>query len=241
MSAESPKKPKVLKRKGREVEEALLFEDQMDEAALEEWERKMGLHEEEDSETPVLEEIPESSEPSGENLSQQQQTHEPPTEASPKGEASWRQSGKLRWLGLAGVRLYLEEKSPVEKSLFMAASACVVICLAFVSFLWTISKPQPEVPTPEQGPQEMVLDLVVPLKEGRAGLWVSLSLELEETGLQSWEVRRELLELIREMDPGELLGDQGISRLRASMAQRLSLRWPWVKKEGIRFLQYLIL
>ncbi len=241
MTAESTKKPKVLKRKGREVEEALLFEDQMDEAALEEWERKMGLHEEVDSEAPVLEEIPESSEPSGENLPQQQKTDEPPKEASPKGEPSWRQSGKLRWLGLAGVSLYLEEKSPVEKSLLLAASACVLICLAFVFFLWIMSKPQPESPAPEAGPQEMVLDLIVPLKEGRAGLLVSLSLEVEENGLQSWEVRRELFQLIREMDPGELLGAQGIGRLRASIAQRLSLRWPWVKKEGIRFLQYLIL
>lgn len=244
MGGEGSKKSKVLKRKGREVEEALLFEDRMDEATLEQWERKMGLRQEEAS-SPAsdLEEPGSSSEALQEiRLETEGQREQAQAVVSPEKGPSWRQSGKLRWLGLAGVRLYLEEKRLLGKSWFLAGTACVAACLSLITLLWISHKPEPshETPRVEEFPK-VILELIVPLEQGKAGLLLCLSLELERAELQTHEVRKELFELIAEMDPAELLGDQGMRRLKASVAERLSSKWPWVKREGIRFLEYLIL
>lgn len=244
MGGEGPKKPKVLKRKGREVEEALLFEDQMDEAALEEWERKMGLRQEQDSkppsqpvESPAPTEI--LQEPLAETKAKNKQAD---TQINPKSEPSWRQSGKLRWLGLAGVRLYLEEKGPLRKSLLLAGAASLAACILASALFFIAHGPGPlQEASKGEEPRQMLLDLIVPLKQGKAGLLLSVSLELEGMELQSFEVRKELFELISEMDPSQLLGEQGMKRLKASMAERLGARWPGLKSKEIMFLEYLIL
>lgn len=244
MAGEGSKKPKVLKRKGREVEEALLFEDKMDEAALEEWERKMGLVQEEASTPPSATQEPTISPETSQEIQLQAKGPEEqaPRDVPLKDEPSWRQSGKLRWLGLAGVRLYLEEKGPAGKSLFLLGATFLLGCAFLTAFVWLGHKPDviQEVSEAEES-HHMVLDLIVPLKQGKAGLLLSLSLELEGTQLDSWEIRKELLELISPMEPAELLGDRGMARLRAIVGQRLSSKWPWVKADGIRFLEYLIL
>lgn len=244
MGGEGPKKPRVLKRKGREVEEALLFEDQMDEAALEQWERKMGLRQEEASHpAPGPEGPAAASEASQEiHLEPQRQREQAEKTVVPKTEPSWRQSRKLRWMGLVGVRLYLEEKGPVGKSLFLVGAVSLAACVFFAALLWVAHRPELNQDQPNGGEsREIFLELIVPLKEGKAGLLLCLSLELEGSDLPTPDIRRELFELISPMDPAELMGDEGIRRLRASVAERLSSRWPWVKGEGIRFVQYLIL
>lgn len=244
MAGEGSKKPKVLKRKGREVEEALLFEDQMDEAALQEWERKMGLVQEEASQALSATQEPTITPETSQEVRLQAEGREEqaPRDVPPKGEPSWRQSGKLRWLGLAGVRLYLEEKGPAGKSLFLLGATFLLACVFLATLLWLGHKPDviQEVPEREES-HHVVLDLIVPLKQGKAGLLLSLCLELERKELQAWEIRKELLELITPMDPAELLGDQGMARLKGAVGQRLNSKWPWVKRDGIRFLEYLIL
>ncbi len=244
MGGEGSKKPKVLKRKGREVEEALLFEDQMDEAALQEWERKMGLRQEEASQPPCSTQEPTIPSEESEEVQlqvggqEEQSARDVPT----KGQPSWRQSGKLRWLGLTGVRLYLEEKGPVGKSLFLVGATFLLGCVFLGALLWLGHKPEAIQEVSGGGESHhMVLELIVPLKQGQAGLLLSLCLELEKEGLESWEIRKELFELITQMEPAQLVGDQGIRRLRATLGERLSSRWPWVKRDGIRFLEYLIL
>ena len=246
MGEGAPKKPKVLKRKGREVEEALLFEDQIDQAALEEWERKMGLREEGPKKGYVLQKS--STAPPGLSASG---LPEAPQQDGPQGEGelpvqqepSWRQWGKLRWLGLAGVRVYLEEKGPRGKLLLVVVVASLAICLALAAALLTTPNGiEPQVAVEETAPVQMVLDMIVPLSGGTAGLAVSVCLELnEEGGLRVWEVRREMFEAIREMNPEELSGAEGINRLRARLGQRLNSRFPSVKTDGVRFLEYLIL
>lgn len=244
MGGEGSKKPKVLKRKGREVEEALLFEDQMDEAALQEWERKMGLGQEQSPHQSVEPNEPEAVTETSQDIHLETEGQPQQGEAvpAPKREPSWRQSGKLRWLGLAGVRIYLEEKGPMGKSLFWVGAASVAVCVFLGTLLWVAHSPTP----PSQEPQaenshQMLLELMVPLKQGKAGLLLSLSLELEKRDLKASEVRKELFALISQMEPEELLGEQGIKRLKASVAERLGSKWPWVKREGIRFLEYLVL
>lgn len=245
MGEEVSKKPKVLKRKGREVEEALLFEDQMDEAALEEWERKMGLEQEQEPQPFAPGEQAGSSQEVLQEFPSQSQTRGEPEDkvVATRVEPSWLQSGRLRWLGLAGVRLYLEEKGPAGKHLLLLGVFFLILCLTLGTVLLVFLKPQPG-PTPQEAEvssPETLLELMVPLRQGRAGLILSVSLELDPTGLQSSELRKELFQLISQMDPEDLSGPQGMERLRASMAEKLSSRWPSLRKDGIKFLQYLLL
>jgi len=240
------KKPKVLKRKGRDVEEALLFEDQLDEAALEEWERKMGLREDGPEAGPLTQKSSTASpELSGGMLPEApgRRSSQGPEGFPTRQAPSWRQWGKLRWLGLAGVRVCLEERGPRWRLLLIGVAASLAICLALAAALWTIPDGiEPQVAVEETRPAEMVLEMIVPLSGGTAGLAVSVCLELNEEGsVRVWEVRREMFEAIMEMSPEELSGAEGTNRLRARVGQRLNSKFPSVKADGVRFLEYLIL
>lgn len=251
MSNPTPKakKPKVLRRKGKEVEEALLFEDQIDEAALAEWERRAGLKDEEvgssPNQKPTSSQVPSAGPTIVEGPREvRSAAAAAPPKPAPK-EPDWRQAGRLRWLGIAGARAYWEQSTKQARAMLLGSGLAVLWGLTgiglFLGGLLLNPAPEPPAKAALVGNNEAVLQMIIPLSEGRAGLVLGLSLELGDDHVQTWMLREAVYDLISPMDPRELRGAMGMERVRRVVEDGFRARWPGIRLGRIRFLDYLIL
>lgn len=239
------KKPKVLKRKGKEVEEALLFEDQMDEAAIAEWERKMGLS---GGETPQKVVSLGASKDSDKTEAQPEAANViagAPAEKSSKEDESWRQPGKLRWLSISGMGHYWRDADPRKRASIgvLAISFVFATCGVglFLHGLLSEKKVEIERLTLPMFSHQLVLEMMIPIEEGNHGLLLSLALEIEEEGIRNWMVRRKILELISTLGHQDVKGPDGIERVREILDKGLCSQWPGIRPGSVRFLEYLLL
>lgn len=251
MSNPTPKakKPKVLRRKGKEVEEAFLFEDQIDEAALAEWERRAGLKDEDVPSS--LGKKPTSSQVPAAGLTGVEGPREvrsAAAAASPKPgskEPDWRQAGRLRWLGIAGARAYWEESTKQAKAMLLGSALGVVVGLSgiglFLSELVLNPASEPRARAALVGNNEFTLQMIIPLREGRAGLVLGLSVELGEDHVQTWMLREAVYDLISPMDPEELRGAMGMERVRGVLEAGFRARWPGIRLGRVRLVDYVVL
>ena len=246
MTPQKAKKPKVLKRKGKEVEEALLFEDQMDEAAIAEWEKKMGL-----AEDAASQKDPSASpSTSGKNgkPSAADRTHSGMLEEqrpSPEKESSWRQTGKLRWLGISNIGSYWQESPPRRRVSIVAVAVSFVFATAgaclFAHGLLTQKEAEPQRLTRPLFSNQMHLEMIVPIKGGTHGLLLSLAVDIEDEGIRPWMVRRKVYELLSPLEPRDVKGPDGMRRVKEILDHGLSSHWPGVRPGSVRFLEYLLL
>ncbi len=247
MTPKKAKKPKVLKRKGKEVEEALLFEDQMDEAALAEWERRLGLAEDEDSQKDSSSASPSSLGKNGTPSAAEATSSGVPEEerSRPARDSSWRQPGKLRWLGISNIGTYWQESPPRRRVsivgvgisfLFAATGACL-----FAYGVLTQKEAEPQRLTRSIFSNQMHLEMVVPLKGGTNGLLLSLAVDIEDEGITPWMVRRKVYELLSSLEPRDIKGPDGMRKVKEILDQGLSSQWPAVRPGSVRFLEYLLL
>lgn len=237
-----PNKPKVLRRKGHQVEEALLFEDHIDEAAIEEWERKAGLKEEEASSPEALGSDTSSAQAPGVDA---QEVQGGPAETGVLKEPQWRQAGKLRWLGIASARSYWEESTPKRKGTLMGAGLLFLAGIFLLVFslgrgLW-YEKARLPIQVSDGSGREAVLRMVIPLRQGRAGLVLGLSVELGEERVPARLLKEAVYDLLEPLDPRELKGPMGMERVRHLLEEGLRAKWPGIRPGKVRFLDYVIL
>lgn len=238
----SPKanKPKVLRRKGHQVEEALLFEDHIDEAAIEEWERKAGLKEESPAEA-LNSDISSAQAPGADA----QQAQGSAAETDVLKEPQWRQAGKLRWLGIAGARSYWEESTPKRKGTLMGVGLLFLAGIFLLVFSLGRGLRHEEARLPiqvsEGSRREAVFKMVIPLGQGRAGLVLGLSVELGEERVPPRLLKEAVYDLIEPLDPKELKGPRGMERVRHLLEEGLRAKWPGIRPGKVRFLDYVIL
>jgi|GEM_PF-1394380 len=247
MTPKKAKKPKVLKRKGKEVEEALLFEDQMDEAALAEWEKKMGLAEDEASQKDSSLAPPSILGKNGSLSGDEGTSSVMPKEETPKPVkgSSWRQPGKLRWLRISSIESYWEESPPKKRFsivgvgislLFAITGACL-----FAHSLLSQKEAEPQRLIRPIYSNQTHLEMIVPLNGGTHGLLLSLAVDFEKDSIRPWMVRRKVYELISPLDPRDIKGPEGIKRVKELLDQGLSSQWPGMRPGSVRFLEYLLL
>lgn len=239
------RKPRVLRRKGKEIEEALLFEDHIDEAALEEWERKMGLKEEtkdqKDKAHPPK--VPEH-EQKGQKEGARAEALAPQA-TSTSSEPSWRESGRLRWLGITAMRSYWEEQGPKARGLLLGMVASGIFALFGVGlFLHELFFGQPQRPnrvTITMPSREVILEVIVPIDGGRHGLLLGLALEVEDTFIRPWMLRSAIYDLLSNLELSQLKGPFGMETVRRRLDEGLTRLWPGLKPGRVRFLDYLVL
>jgi hypothetical protein len=246
---------RLLKRKGRDAEESLLFDDKVDESFLDHWESegKPGpgakhAHRSaavEPSQTPTEDilVLAEEAAPAPE---------EPPSqEEADLNSRSRLDRGKLRWLGLQAAISLWEDRSPFGR--IAAVVVCLVICVCLAGagipiFRATSSREVPSFkPFPKNERALVANGLFLPIQGGERGLYLSLAVEVgkgfpsELTSALLRGVRGSAYDAVRDIQVKELRGYQGIKALKGRILELLQQRHPDLQVEGIFFVDYAIL
>jgi|GEM_PF-2592181 hypothetical protein len=244
----SSRKQKVLKREGDSIKEQILFSDDMDEFLLEEWERSIEVEDEVDEkgETSPADTFSEPWEPAWDTV-------DGPDERGDLGSGPMEESARPG-----------SPSTPDEREAGGAGSLGRLLLLAalFLVFLAAgyragelIHGPHiPPPPSEGEGPSPSspissareLEGLYLPVEGGKAMLYISLSLQFKGVDpgpdADTLPVLAEALyQASRGLQIRQLLGYQGMKRLKERFVRILQERFPGVKVASLHFGDYLLL